>query len=231
MNNSNDFIKVNKGDIDFDNIYNTCQIPTGTGNPVNALPEWWDDVNPEVGTLYMDSNNGLVYEVQSDGSPVPMGFLGQNNYNQIIDKSNPTPESETNPSGGTDPQPDQNPGPSDTDPQPDSNSATGSSTSEKISDEYEYGYHGSGIADLVGIINNSHKATENVALSTTGTIKNTAREYWEGVAEIEYEGIIDRDSVTFSNKIFDLFNAAITDINNAGVEYQNFDKRLMDDLS
>ena len=115
----NDVIKIDKMDIDFDNIYETSQIPTGTGKPVNALPEWWDNVDPEVGTLYMDTKNGLVYEVQSDGSPVAMGFLGPDNYNNIMDKYIPeqdsTPETEPDPGNvpnpGSDPNPESDPNP------------------------------------------------------------------------------------------------------------------------
>ena len=227
----NDVIKIDKMDIDFDNIYETSQIPTGTGKPVNALPEWWDNVDSEVGTLYMDTKNGLVYEVQSDGSPVAMGFLGPDNYNNIMDKYIPEQDStpETEPDPGNVPNPGSDPNP-ESDPNPGSDPNPSSIPGGSGNDGFEYGYYSSEIAELVDAINQSYRDIENFATGNTGNIKTVASEYWEGEAEIAFERLIEKDADTYVKKTFELFAAAITEINNAGVDDQNFDKSLMDNV-
>ena len=104
----------------------------------------------------------------------------------------------------------------------------GGSTGEK----YEYGYHGNEIGNLIQEINTGavDKAGQ-FAVDNTSIVTGVAKEYWEGTAEEQFEKILQDDANTFKERVQQLVNAANTDIGNAGVEYQNFDKRLMDEIT
>jgi hypothetical protein len=99
--------------------------------------------------------------------------------------------------------------------------------------EYEYGVSSTGVGSLIANIR-LHALTNaaGYAISDDGknVIKGAARQYWTGTAEQEFEKMLDLDAQRFSDNVTALVNAAIAEINNAGLEYEKFDDHLMDNL-
>lgn len=98
-------------------------------------------------------------------------------------------------------------------------------------DGYEYGYTGTEIGNLIAEINTGAvEGAGQYAIDNTNIVTDIAKQYWEGEAEAAFEVMFQKDAQTFKDRITVLVNAVNQEINNAGVDYQNFDKGLMENV-
>ncbi len=96
---------------------------------------------------------------------------------------------------------------------------------------YEYGYTGAEIANLITEINTGAiDGAGQYAVDNTKIVTDVAKQYWEGEAEAQFEIMFQKDAETFKTRVSELVAAVNTEINNAGVDYQNFDKGLMENV-
>lgn len=97
---------------------------------------------------------------------------------------------------------------------------------------YEYGYIGSGIQSLIeqiktDAINDAAAYATGDGLTGEGGVNSVINTYIEGEATQRLINLFKYDAQLFSDNVTALVNATIAELNNAGVNYENFDKNLL----
>lgn len=98
------------------------------------------------------------------------------------------------------------------------------------SGEFEYGYFGSGIDDLLrevrGIV--LTQAGEKAKGELLDSVISACESYWEGKARERYVANLRTDAQTFYTALNQLYSAFESEIRNAGMAYKAFDENLIE---
>lgn len=95
--------------------------------------------------------------------------------------------------------------------------------------DYDYGYNAKGIDTLISEVNSIvMNGAADMAVDNVDDVKQVCKEYWDGKARDNFVSNFEKDAKLFKRNLKKLKDAFEDEIQNAGRNFQNFDKNLID---